>query len=137
MRKVIIRRNMIMTSVDNKTAIVVDDVTLMRAVLKEHLKKIGFSVVAEASDGKEAIEKCQAHSPDLVTMDLSMPGMEGVEVIEAIRIFDKEVKIVVISAAGFQKNVIEAISAGANNFIVKPFKENKMLEVVDALFNEG
>ena len=122
-----------MTSKKSKTALVVDDVTLMRTILKNYLTKMGFSVVAEASDGAEALEKCRAHSPDLITMDLSMPGMKGVAAIKAIRSFNSNVKIIVVSAAGFQQNVIDAIAAGANNFVVKPFKEEKINEVIGAI----
>jgi len=123
-----------MTSTKNKTAIIVDDVVLMRTILKDYLGKMGFFIIAEASDGADALEKCRAHSPDLITMDLSMPGMQGVTAIKKIRSFNAGVKIVVVSAAGFQKNVIEAIAAGANNFVVKPFKEEKINDVVGAIF---
>jgi len=123
-----------MTSAKNKTAIIVDDVALMRTILKDYLGRMGFYVIAEATDGADALEKCRAHSPDLVTMDLSMPGMQGVTAIKEIRSFNADVKIVVISAAGFQENVIDAIAAGANNFVVKPFKEEKINDVVGAIF---
>ncbi len=102
----------------------------MRNALKMILSRNGYDVVGEAENGKQAIEKYKNLKPDIVTMDVHMPEMGGIEAIGQIIKEDSKANIIVISAAGDKIHIIDAITCGAKNFIVKPFTEDK---VVDAL----
>ena len=115
-----------------KTVLIVDDAAFMRLNLKNILKK-DFEIIGEAKDGKEAVEMYQKLEPDFVTMDITMPVMDGLEAIKAIKAADPDALIIVCSAMGQQKMIIQAIDAGAKDFIVKPFKENRVLEAISKL----
>ena len=110
--------------------LIVDDAAFMRMMIKGILTKNGFEVVAEASDGIQAIEMYKNHSPDLVTMDITMPEMDGIEALKGIRKFDPNAKVIMCSAMGQQDMVVEAIQAGAKDFIVKPFQEERVVEAI-------
>lgn len=110
---------------------VVDDAAFLRAMLKEILVQGGHTVVAEASNGEEAIEKYRTFRPDLVTMDITMPVMEGVEALKEIRAIDPGAKVVMCSAIGQRQFVLDAIQSGAKDFIVKPFQSSRVLEAVN------
>jgi len=112
------------------TVLIVDDAAFMRMLLKDILTKAGYEVIAEAENGREAVEKYLAHSPDLVTMDITMPEMNGIDAARAIRTADPTAKIVMCSAMGQQSMVIEAIQIGAADFIVKPFQPARVLDAV-------
>ena len=112
--------------------LVVDDAAFMRLNLKNILKD-EFEVAGEAENGKEAVELYQELDPDIVTMDITMPIMDGLEAIKAIQDIDPNAQIVVCSAMGQQKIVIQAIEMGAKDFIVKPFKKDRVLEAVKKL----
>lgn len=116
----------------NKMAkiMVVDDAAFLRAMLKDILVKAGHEVVSEAANGLEAIDKYKSLRPDLVTMDITMPVMEGVEAVKEIRKIDPSANIVMCSAMGQKNLIIEAIQSGAKDFIVKPFQSNRVLEAV-------
>ena len=101
--------------------LVVDDAAFMRMMVKDILSKNGYEVVGEAENGMKAVEKFAELRPDLVTMDITMPEMDGISAVKAIRKIDPKAKIVMCSAMGQQAMVIEAIQAGARDFIVKPF----------------
>lgn len=111
--------------------IVVDDAAFMRLNLKQIMVGLGHEVIAEAENGKEAIEKYQASKPDLMFMDITMPEMDGIEAVKKIKEIDPEAKIIMCSAMGQKKIVINAITAGAKDFIVKPFKKDKIAEAID------
>lgn len=111
---------------------IVDDAAFMRLNLKNILKE-DYEVAGEAKNGKEAVEMYQELSPDIVTMDITMPVMDGLEAIRAIKDIDPDAQIIVCSAMGQQKMIIEAIEAGAKDFIVKPFKEGRVVEAVNKL----
>src|SRR6056297_2229921 len=100
----------------------------MNSILKDN-----FEVVGEAENGKEAVELYQEVKPDIVTMDITMPVMDGLEAIKAIQDIDPDAQIVVCSAMGQQKIVIQAIEMGAKDFIVKPFKKDRVKEAVAKL----
>jgi len=102
--------------------LIVDDAAFMRLSLKTILENCGFEVVGEANTGIKAIQLYKQLKPDLVTMDLTMPELGGVEAIKMIKVIDKDARIIVISSMGHEINVREAIMAGAISFIVKPFK---------------
>ena len=110
--------------------LVVDDAAFMRMMLKDILTKNDFEVVGEAEDGKKALEKYKELQPDLVTMDITMPEMDGIEAVKRIKGFDPEAKIIMCSAMGQQAMVIDAIQAGALDFIVKPFQLERVIEAV-------
>lgn len=115
-----------------KNVLIVDDAAFMRLNLKNILKD-DYDIVGEAENGKEAVEMYQEHSPDIVTMDITMPVMDGIEAIKAILDIDPEADIVVCSAMGQQKIVIQAIELGAKDFIVKPFKKDRVKEAIAKL----
>lgn len=110
--------------------LVVDDAAFMRMMLKDILTKNDFEIVGEAEDGKKALEKYKELQPDLVTMDITMPEMDGIEAVKQIKNFDPEAKIIMCSAMGQQAMVIDAIQAGALDFIVKPFQPERVIEAV-------
>lgn len=112
---------------------VVDDAAFMRMMLKNVLIEGGHEVVAEAANGVEAVQQYEAHHPDLVTMDITMPEMDGIEAVRAIVGTDPAAKIVMCSAMGQQQMVIDAIHAGAKGFVVKPFDKSKVLAEVEKL----
>ena len=113
-----------------QTILIVDDAAFMRMMLKEILTKNGYEVVGEAEDGMSAIDKYQDLNPDLVTMDITMPNMDGITAVKEIKKLDAKAKIVMCSAMGQQAMVIDAIQAGAHDFIVKPFQPARVIEAV-------
>lgn len=114
----------------SKRVLIVDDAAFMRMMLKDILTKNGYEVVAEANDGTQAVEMYKEHKPDLVTMDITMPEMDGITALKEIRAFDGEANVIMCSAMGQQAMVIEAIQSGAKDFIVKPFQADRVLEAV-------
>jgi len=109
---------------------IVDDAAFMRATLKDVLSKHGYEVVAEAVNGAEAVKKFKTFKPELVTMDITMPEMDGLAALKAIRELDENAKVIMCSAIGQQANVIESIKLGAKDFIVKPFQPERVIEAV-------
>lgn len=118
-----------------KKVLVVDDAAFMRMTLKKTLESEGFEVVAEAEDGEEAVHKYQDKKPELVTMDITMPNMDGLEATKEILDHDPQANIIMVSAMGQQKMVIEAVEAGAKDFIVKPLEEDRILDAIDKVFS--
>jgi len=110
--------------------LVVDDAAFMRMMIKDILKKGGFEVVGEAEDGVKAVEKYKELKPDLVTMDITMPEMDGITAVKEIKKIDENALIIMCSAMGQQAMVIDAIQAGAKDFVVKPFQPDRVLEAV-------
>lgn len=108
---------------------IVDDAAFMRLNLKNILKD-SYEIIGEAKNGQEAVEMYQELTPDIVTMDITMPVMDGLEAIRNIKTIDPDSKIIVCSAMGQQKMIIEAIEAGAKDFIVKPFKEERVIAAI-------
>jgi two-component system chemotaxis response regulator CheY len=114
----------------NQTVLVCDDAIFMRTMIGDILSQAGFEVVGEAESGLQAVEKYRALKPDLVTMDIVMPDMGGIEAVREICKDDPEAKILMCSAMGQQALVVEAIQAGAKDFVVKPFQPSRVLEAV-------
>lgn len=112
----------------SKRILIVDDAVFMRMKLKDILEKNGYEVVAEAQNGLEAIEKYKSERPDLVTMDITMPEMDGVTALKSIKAIDPKAKVIMCSAMGQQSMVMDAIQAGAIDFIVKPFDNDRVIE---------
>lgn len=110
---------------------ITDDAAFMRTFLKSILLEEGHEIVCEAINGKDAIDKYAAYKPDLVTMDITMPEMQGVDAVRAIRLIDPNARIIMCSAMGQKDLIIEAIQAGAKDFVVKPFQHARVKEAVD------
>lgn len=110
--------------------LVVDDAAFMRMMIRDILTKNGYEVVGEANDGAQAIEKFKEHRPDLVTMDITMPEMDGIQALKEIKKVDPNAKVIMCSAMGQQAMVIDAIQAGAKDFIVKPFQSDRVIEAI-------
>jgi len=114
----------------DKTILLVDDATIMRMMLKKLLSESGYEIVGEAENGQKALEKYKELKPQLVIMDITMPEMNGIQATKAIKEFDSSALIIMCSAMGQQSMVIESIQAGARDFIVKPFQNDRVLEAV-------
>jgi two-component system chemotaxis response regulator CheY len=117
----------------SRTVLVVDDAIFMRTMIGDILKQAGFEVVGEASSGVEAVQKYKELGPDLVTMDIVMPDMGGIDAVREIIKEDPEARILMCSAMGQQGLVVEAIQAGARDFVVKPFQPSRVIEAVQRL----
>lgn len=111
--------------------LIVDDAKFMRMTLSNILKKANHVIVGEAENGIQAVELFKKEKPDLVTLDITMPEKNGIEALKEIKQQYSDAKIIMCSAMGQQKMVMEAIEAGAKDFIVKPFDENRVLEAID------
>jgi len=116
-----------------KRVMVVDDAMFMRASLKMMLEKNGYEIAAEAENGAIAVQKYKEIKPDLVTMDITMPEMDGLQALKLIKQFDANAKVVVVSAMGQEPVVKDAILSGAKSFIVKPFKEDFVLKTLSSI----
>lgn len=114
-----------------KRVLIVDDAAFMRMMVKDILQKNGFEVIGEGSNGIQAVELYKQERPDVVTMDITMPDMDGIEAVKQIKAFDPNAKIVMCSAMGQQSMVMDAIKAGARDFIVKPFQADRVLEAIN------
>jgi two-component system, chemotaxis family, chemotaxis protein CheY len=114
-----------------KRVLIVDDAVVMRMMIKGILSKNGYEVVGEAQNGLEAVEKYKTLSPDLVTMDMVMPEMDGITAVKEIVASDPGAKIIMCTSMGQQALVVEAIQAGAKSFITKPFQPPKILETIE------
>ncbi len=109
---------------------VVDDAAFMRTVLKKILSEAGHEVVGEATDGVDACAKYAELKPDLVTMDITMPNMDGVQALKQIRSIDGNARIIMCSAMGQESLVVEAISNGARDFVAKPFEAGRVVGAI-------
>lgn len=110
--------------------LIVDDAAFMRMMIKDILTKNGYEVIGEAANGIQAVELYKANQPDLVTMDITMPEMDGIEAVKQIKAVNPGAKVIMCSAMGQQSMVMDAIKAGASDFIVKPFQADRVLEAV-------
>jgi len=113
-----------------KKILVCDDATFMRVVIKNILSSAGYTDVIEAEDGEKAVQMYKDNKPDLVLMDITMPKIDGIEAVKQIKAYDEDAKIIMCSAMGQQALVIESIKAGALEFILKPFKEDNVIDAV-------
>ncbi|GAA0337716.1 chemotaxis protein CheY [Bacillus carboniphilus] len=113
------------------TILIVDDAKFMRMTLRNIFEEANHTIVGEAQTGKESIDLYKELQPDLVTMDITMPEMDGIEAVKRIREIDPNATIIMCSALGQSRLVLEAIEAGAVDFIVKPFEKERVMEAVD------
>jgi two-component system chemotaxis response regulator CheY len=110
--------------------LIVDDLAFIKFVLRDILEKAGFRVVGEASSGDEAIGLYQEKRPDVVLMDITMPGMDGLTALKRIREIDPAARVIICSALGQQRLIVQAIQLGARDFIVKPFQPQRVVSAL-------
>ncbi|WP_270170757.1 response regulator [Paenibacillus sp. SYP-B4298] len=120
-----------------KRILIADDADVVRLSLRTLLHAAGYEVVAEARTGREAVELYEAYKPDLVTMDLTMPDMDGVEATRKIIEMDVRARVVVCSAYGEQKQVLEAIAAGAKHAVSKPLRNDRLIQAIAVVLNKA
>lgn len=120
---------------DDLTFVVVDDAVFMRTVLKKMLTEASYRVVGEAGNGLEAIQLAERFQPDMITLDITMPEMDGIQAIDGILQVSPNTKIIMCSAMGQQSKVVEAIKKGAKDFIVKPFEKTRVLQSINNVKN--
>ena len=113
-----------------KNILICDDAAFMRMMIKDILSKNGYNVVGEAENGAIAVDKYKELHPDLVLMDITMPEMDGIQALKAIKGLDAGANVIMCSAMGQQAMVIESIQSGSRDFIVKPFQPDRVLEAV-------
>jgi len=114
-----------------KKVLIVDDAAFMRMAIKNILVKNGFDVVGEAENGSKGVKKYMELKPDIVTMDITMPDMTGIEALKSIMAFDTNAKVMMLSAMGQENLIMEAIMSGAKSFVVKPFKEEHVIQTLN------
>ena len=119
----------------SRTVLICDDAIFMRTMVSDILQQAGFEVVGEAESGLQAIEKYRALKPDLVTMDIVMPDMGGIDAVREITKLDPQARVLMCSAMGQQALVVEALQAGARDFVVKPFQPSRVLEAVERILS--
>ncbi|MDF2815131.1 MAG: response regulator receiver protein [Paenibacillus sp.] len=121
-------------TMNKKTVLIIDDAAFMRQVLRDIIERqgqrYGLSVIGEASSGEEGVSKYDELKPDVVILDIGLPGIDGIQVAERIKEMDENAKIVICSARGQLRTTLESLQAGANHFIVKPFRAEVLLEIL-------
>ncbi len=119
-----------------KKIMIVDDSLIIRINLKKMFEKNGFEVVAEAVNGQDAIDKFKSYQPDVTTMDITMPVMDGIAALREIKKLDADACVVMISALGQEGKVVECLNLGARHYILKPINENGVLDVIKAVLSK-
>lgn len=115
--------------------LIVDDSILVRNNIKVFVEALGHTVLGEADNGIEAISKCKELNPDLITMDITMPDMDGITAIKEIRNFNKDVNIIVVTSHGQEEIIMLSLKAGAKGYILKPMNENNLSEAINSIYN--
>lgn len=118
-----------------KSILIVDDSLIIRMNLKKIFEKNGYTVVGEAADGADAVEKYMKLRPDITTMDISMPNLDGISALQKIKLLDSSACVVMISALGQEFKIIEALNKGARHYIKKPFRECDVIGIVESIFD--
>lgn len=118
-----------------KKILIVDDAAFMRTSIRMMLEKNGFEVVGEAENGLRGVEKYKELNPDVVTMDITMPEMGGIEALKRIKQYDPKAKVIMVSAMGQEPMVMDAVVNGAKSFIVKPFKEEHVVQTINKVLD--
>jgi len=124
------------TATAKGTIVVVDDSKMSRTILRNILEEAGYAVVAEATNGEEAVEAYKEYKPDAITLDITMPKLDGIGALKQIIEFDKKAKAVMISAAGQQQKIIEALKIGAEKFVTKPFEPSDVVASIDGMLKK-
>ena len=115
--------------------LIVDDSRTSRKMLRNILESNGHEIIDEAVNGQEGVQKFQALKPDVVTLDITMPIVDGVEALKMIKALDSDSKVVMVTAAGQKNKMIECIKAGANEFLTKPFEQQEIVDVINKMSN--
>jgi two-component system chemotaxis response regulator CheY len=121
----------------SRKVLIVDDVAFVRKTLSDLLTQAGYQVVGEAADGTEAVNQYALLKPDVVTMDVVMPQMSGIEATRKIIKMDKDARVVIISAMGQENLVMEAINVGAKDYVLKPFSSQDVLKTIERALGTG
>lgn len=116
-----------------KRILITDDALFMRVTLRNILTNAGYEIVGEAANGREAVSTYAATRPDAVTMDVTMPEMDGIAAVKEIKKLDPQARIIMCTALGQKHLVLEAVSAGARDYVVKPFQPERVLEALGKL----
>lgn len=111
--------------------LIVDDSLMSRRKLRTILESANHEIIGEACDGAEAFEKYEALSPDLVTMDITMPNVDGITVLKKIKEYHSDAKVVMITALGKGDKILEALNAGAKNYITKPYEDDQIIQSIE------
>ena len=119
----------------DKKIMLVDDAAFMRMMIKNTLNKNGYNDIVEAENGKVAVDNYPVEKPDLVIMDITMPVMDGLQALKAIRAADPNARVIMCSAMGQEAMVVDALKAGAKDFIVKPFKADRIMKTVQNILS--
>lgn len=118
-----------------KRILIVDDAAFMRMMIKDIINKNGYEIAGEAENGLMAVQLYGELKPDLVTMDITMPEMDGIEALKQIKAKDPGAKVIMCSAMGQQAMVMEAIQSGARDFVVKPFQQDRVIQALEKALN--
>ncbi|MDE5891451.1 MAG: response regulator [Acetatifactor sp.] len=121
------------TDASKGTVLVVDDSRMSRKMLRTILEEGGYAVIAEAANGEEGLEAYKQYHPSVVTMDITMPKMDGITALRELKAYDSNARVVMITAAGQQQKIIEALKLGAERFITKPFDQNEVMTTLELL----
>lgn len=113
-----------------KKVLICDDSKVIRIKLKLILESAGYDVIGEAINGKDAVNKVMKLHPEIITMDITMPELNGIEAVKYIKEYDKNIKIVIISALSQKSMILKALSNGGDNYIIKPFEKDDVLDVI-------
>lgn len=116
-----------------KKVLIVDDSKTSRKILKNIFEENDYEVVGEAVNGQDGLDKYQELHPDLVTLDITMPVMDGIETLSRIKELDPNAKVVMITAAGQKNKMVEAVRLGAEDFVTKPYETSRIVEVLEKL----
>jgi len=114
-------------------ALIADDSSLMRKILRGILEKENFEVVGEAKDGEEAIQLCRQHMPNLLTLDIAMPGKDGLVTLREVKQLSSDIKVVMITSNDKHDIILEALKQGADNYITKPYEPEKVARVINCI----
>ena len=115
------------------TAIIIDDSKTSRSVLRTILEKNGYEVLDEASNGEEGFEKYCDLQPDFVTLDITMPVMDGIQTLVKIKEYDPQAKVIMVTAAGQKGKMVDAIKLGAAEFVTKPFETDQIISIIESI----
>lgn len=116
--------------------LVVDDSLIIRKNIKKYITNLGHSIAGEAKNGTQAIELCKELQPDLITMDITMPDMDGITALKQIREFNKDVNIIMVTSHGQEEMVVDSLKSGAQGYLLKPVDEDKLAKSIGNIYKE-